>query len=140
QKHPCAEALQELSGAVEFEHGRQIRIGAGIDAAPFRYPDMAARSDEYGARRAHRAALRKREPVFDRAVGVGFRIRLGERRTSDDEEGQRERSYHSIRPTRVEYVRPPTSLKLPRVPVKRPNVFRVAALYTRLGSANSMRL
>src|SRR5215469_13279295 len=38
-------------------------------------------------------------------------------------------AYHSIRPTRVEYVRPPTSLKLPRVPVKRPKVLRVATLY-----------
>jgi hypothetical protein len=51
-----------------------------------------------------------------------------------------EARYHSIRPTRVEYVLPPTSLKLPRVPVMRPKVLSVATLYTRLGSENSMRL
>src|SRR6266568_9219753 len=48
--------------------------------------------------------------------------------------------YHSIRPTRIECVRLPTSLKLPRVPVKRPNVARVETLKTRLGSEKLMCL
>ena len=46
----------------------------------------------------------------------------------------------AIRPTITECVRPPTSLKLPRVPVKRPNVLNVAMLYARFGSEKLMCL
>src|SRR5580765_3941735 len=48
--------------------------------------------------------------------------------------------YHSMRPTSVWKRRLPTSLKLPRVLVKRPKVLRFAALYTRIGSEKLMCL
>src|SRR4051794_37240408 len=48
--------------------------------------------------------------------------------------------HHSMRPTRTECGRLPTSLKLPRVPVMRPNDDSVATLYTRLGSVKLNRV
>src|SRR5258708_408291 len=64
-EHPLPKALQQLSGRIEFEDGRQARARAAIGAASFGDPDVTVGSNEYRAGRSHGAPLGKCEPMLD---------------------------------------------------------------------------
>ena len=48
-EHVRAEAVEQFACRVEFQYGRQIRTGAGVRAASFGDPHMAAGRDQHGA-------------------------------------------------------------------------------------------